>query len=224
MRTTGFTTAAIILAAGTASAMAASGALSPSQIQSTFGTGKPFSAVSASGRSAYWFTFKADGGAAAVPKGQKTGATGKWRLSSDGYCSTWGAGAEHCYTVDKNGSQFDVHDTAGALIAHFALEAPPAAGAAQYKDGAYTGPVVNAYYGLMQIQAIIKGGRLTSIKVLQYPNDRRTSIFINRQALPMLRNEVISAQSAYVDIVSGATLSSEAFIQSLGAAMTKAAS
>ncbi len=224
MRTTGFTTAAIILAAGTASAMAAGSPLSPSQIQSTFGTGKTFSATSASGRSAYWFTFKADGSATAVPKGQKTGAQGKWRLSSDGYCSAWGPGAEHCYTIDKNGPQFDVHDTGGALIAHFDLKSPPAAGAAQYKDGAYTGPVVNAYYGLMQIQAIIKGGRLASIRVLQYPNDRRTSIFLNRQALPILRDEVIRAQSAYVDTVSGATLSSDAFIQSLGAAMTQAAS
>ena len=57
MRATGFTTAAIILAAGAASAAAASGPLSPKEIQNTFGTGKPFSAVSASGRSSYWFTF-----------------------------------------------------------------------------------------------------------------------------------------------------------------------
>ena len=229
MRATGFTTAAIILAAGAASAAAASGPLSPKEIQSTFGTGKPFSAVSASGRSAYWFTFNSDGSALAVPNGRKTGASGTWRVSSDGYCSTWSGGSEHCYTIDKNGSQFDVHDPGGSLVAHFALKTPAAASAAgpaqaQYRDGAYTGPVVDAYYGLMQIQAIIKGGRLTSIRVLKYPNDRSTSIFINRQALPMLRDEVISAQSANVDIVSGATLSSEAFIQSLGAAMTRAQS
>ena len=226
MRATGFTTAAIILAAGTASAMAASSALSPGQIQSTFGTGKPFSAVSASGRSSYWFTFNADGSALAVPKGQKTGARGKWRMSKDGYCSQWGNGAEHCYTIDKNGPKFDVL-AGGTLVAQFALETPSTASASvsgQYRDGAYTGPVVDAYYGLMQIQAIIKGGKLASIRVLKYPNDRRTSIFINRQALPMLRDEVINAQSANVDIVSGATLSSDAFIQSLGAAMSQAAS
>ncbi len=224
MRTKGFTAAAIILAAGTASAMAAGSALSPSQIKSTFGTGKPFSAVSASGRAAFWFTFNADGSAVAMPKGGKTGAHGKWRLSKNGYCSAWGAGSEHCYTIDKNGSQFEVHAPGGPLVAHFALETPPAQGSAQYKDGAYTGPVVDAYYGLMQIQAIIKGGRLSSIRILKYPNDRRTSIFINRQALPMLRDEVIRAQSAQVNIISGATLSSEAFIQSLGAAMSQAAS
>lgn len=89
-------------------------------------------------------------------------------------------------------------------------------------DGTYRGPVVNAYYGLMQIEAVIRNGRLASIRVLRYPNTHGTSIYINRRALPQLRDEVISAQSASVDIVSGATLSSHAFIQSLGGALRKA--
>ncbi|GLQ80564.1 hypothetical protein GCM10007881_40830 [Mesorhizobium huakuii] len=93
-----------------------------------------------------------------------------------------------------------------------------------FADGTYTGPAADAYYGLIQIQASIQGGRLTALKVLRYPNDRRTSISINRQALPMLRDEAISAQSANVDIISGATLTSRAFIQSLGGALKKAAS
>ena len=229
MRASGITTAALIVAAGTVSATAATGSLSPSEIQATFGTGKPFSAESASGQTAYWFTFNTDGSALAVQKGQNAAANGRWRLSSDGYCWQWGTGAEHCYTIDKNGDQFDVHNSSGVVIAYFTLATPPAAGApgsanGHYADGTYTGPVVDAYYGLMQIQAIISGGRLTSIKVLRYPSDRRTSVSINRQALPMLRDEVISAQSANVDIISGATLSSEAFIRSLGAAMRQARS
>lgn len=95
-----------------------------------------------------------------------------------------------------------------------------AAGA--FVDGQYTGPAVNAYYGLVQIQATITGGRLASIKVLKYPSDRQTSVSINRQALPLLRDEVIAAQSANVDIISGATLTSEAFIKSLGGALSQA--
>ncbi|BCG98826.1 FMN-binding protein [Mesorhizobium loti] len=93
-----------------------------------------------------------------------------------------------------------------------------------FADGTYTGPAADAYYGLIQIQASIQGGRLTALKVLKYPNDRRTSVSINRQALPMLRDEAISAQSANVDIISGATLTSKAFIQSLGGALKKASS
>ncbi|WP_201411055.1 FMN-binding protein [Mesorhizobium sp. J8] len=93
-----------------------------------------------------------------------------------------------------------------------------------YTDGVYTGPPADAYYGIIQIQALVQGGRVTALKVLKYPNDRRTSVSINRQALPMLRDEAISAQSADVDIISGATLTSKAFIQSLGGALKKASS
>lgn len=93
-----------------------------------------------------------------------------------------------------------------------------------FVDGTYTGPVTDAYYGLIQIQAFIRGGRLMTLRVLRFPSDRRTSIIINRQALPMLRDEAISAQSADVDIISGATLTSRAFIQSLGGALKKASS
>jgi uncharacterized protein with FMN-binding domain len=92
----------------------------------------------------------------------------------------------------------------------------------KYADGTFTGPVVDAYYGLIQIQAIVQGGRLMGIRILKYPSDRRTSVYINRQALPMLQDEVVSAQSENVDIISGATLTSEAFIMSLGAALSEA--
>lgn len=92
-----------------------------------------------------------------------------------------------------------------------------------YADGVYTGPVTDAYYGPMQIQAIIQGGRLSGIKVLQWPNDRRTSVRINQQALPWLRDEVVQAQSGSVDIISGATLTSEAFIRSISGALNQAA-
>ena len=91
-----------------------------------------------------------------------------------------------------------------------------------YADGTFTGPAVDAYYGMVQIQAIVRSGKLAGIKVLQYPSDRRTSVAINRQALPMLRDEAVTAQSAEVDIVSGATLTSQAFIRSLRGALKQA--
>ncbi len=98
----------------------------------------------------------------------------------------------------------------------------PTGGTRAYANGTYTGPVTDAYYGNMQIQAIVRGGKLAGVRILQYPNDRGTSVAINRQALPMLQSEVIAAQSARVDIISGATLSSDAFIRSLNGALSKA--
>ena len=97
----------------------------------------------------------------------------------------------------------------------------PASG---YKDGSYTGSAADAFYGNIQIQATISSGRITNIQFLQYPNDRGTSIAINQQADPMLAQEAIQAQNAQVDIVSGATDSSQAFIQSLQSALDKAKS
>jgi len=115
---------------------------------------------------------------------------------------------------------------AAARVVRAGMKAAVNTGTAKhhFADGTYVGPVTDAYYGPMQIQASIQGGRLTALKLLKYPSDRRTSVRINREALPMLRDEAISAQSADVDIISGATLTSRAFIQSLGGALRKASS
>ena len=93
----------------------------------------------------------------------------------------------------------------------------------QYKDGVYTGSQGDALYGYVQVQATISGGKITDVQFLQYPSDRSTSRMINSQAMPMLKNEAIQAQSANVDIISGATDTSMAFIQSLGSALQSAA-
>lgn len=92
----------------------------------------------------------------------------------------------------------------------------------QYANGTYTGSPANAYYGTVQVEAIIQNGALADVKFLQYPNDRNTSRYINSQAMPALISEAIQSQSAQVDGVSGATDTSQAFIQSLGSALAQA--
>ena len=92
----------------------------------------------------------------------------------------------------------------------------------QYVDGSYTGSVADAYYGNVQVEATISGGKLAAVKFLQYPSDRSTSRYINSQAMPLLEQEAISAQSANVSGVSGATDTSQAFVESLGSALSKA--
>lgn len=91
-----------------------------------------------------------------------------------------------------------------------------------YKNGTYIGSVADAYYGNVQVRAIIAGGKITDVQFLAYPNDRQTSLSINTQAIPDLKNEAIVAQSANVDIVSGATATSQAFVQSLQSALSQA--
>lgn len=93
-----------------------------------------------------------------------------------------------------------------------------------YRDGQYTGNVADAYYGPMQVKVVIQKGKIVDVKVLNYPHDRRRSAVINDQALPWLHDEAISAQSARVDMISGATLTSEAYIESLQTALNSAKS
>jgi uncharacterized protein with FMN-binding domain len=92
----------------------------------------------------------------------------------------------------------------------------------QYKDGTYTGSVADAQWGYVQVQAIISNGKITDVKFLQYPHDRSRSIEINSYADPQLTSEAIQAQGANVDVITGATDSSEAFIQSLTDALSQA--
>jgi uncharacterized protein with FMN-binding domain len=92
----------------------------------------------------------------------------------------------------------------------------------KYKNGTYTGSVADAFYGNVQVQVTISSGKITDVVFLQSPNDRNTSIMINSQAMPMLQQEAIQVQSAQVSGVSGATATSQAFIKSLGNALSQA--
>jgi uncharacterized protein with FMN-binding domain len=95
-------------------------------------------------------------------------------------------------------------------------------GSVAFRDGTYTGPSADAFYGKIQMQLSFKGGRLSNFKLLDYPHHTGTSVEINRRAIPILVQELITAQSANVDIVTGATLTSEAFIHSVDGAFKQA--
>jgi uncharacterized protein with FMN-binding domain len=91
-----------------------------------------------------------------------------------------------------------------------------------YKNGTYTGSVIDVNWGYVQVQATIQDGRINNVQFLQYPQDRNTSRRINSVAVPDLQQEAIQAQSANVGIVTGATLTSEGFQQSLQDALSQA--
>lgn len=92
----------------------------------------------------------------------------------------------------------------------------------KYKNGEYIGNSVDAYYGNVQVKAIIQGGKISDVVFLDYPQHSGRSQNINSYAMPLLIQEAIQAQSAQVDGVSGASATSPAFIQSLGSALALA--
>jgi len=83
------------------------------------------------------------------------------------------------------------------------------------------GPAVDMRWGPVQVTIVVKGKVLTDVQATA-PTERSRSAFINNQAIPVLRQEALQAKSANIDLLSGATMTSEAFAQSLQAALTQA--
>jgi uncharacterized protein with FMN-binding domain len=76
-------------------------------------------------------------------------------------------------------------------------------------------------WGPVQVTIVVKGKRLVDVQATA-PTERARSAFINDQAVPWLRQEALQAQSANIDLISGATMTSEAFAQSLQDALQQA--
>ncbi|MFI1801967.1 FMN-binding protein [Streptomyces sp. NPDC020379] len=90
------------------------------------------------------------------------------------------------------------------------------------RTGAFTGAVIDTRYGPVQVEATLTQGRLTAVRVLQAPSGRGRDQEIAAYALPRLTQEALGAQSAGIDAVSGASYTSEGYIQSLQSALDKA--
>ncbi|MGH7635324.1 MAG: FMN-binding protein [Candidatus Dormibacteria bacterium] len=89
-------------------------------------------------------------------------------------------------------------------------------------SGTFTGQDYPNQFGDVKVQVVMAGGKITDIKVLQYPYDRARSAEISQQALPLLREEVLQAQSARIDILGGATFTSDSYAQSVQSALDQA--
>jgi uncharacterized protein with FMN-binding domain len=95
-------------------------------------------------------------------------------------------------------------------------------GTAQTQDRTVTGPVVSTRFGTVQVAITVEGGQLTDVTALQLPSDDRRSASISSRVEPTLRSQALTAQSAAIDGVSGATYTSAAYARSLQAALDSA--
>lgn len=89
-------------------------------------------------------------------------------------------------------------------------------------DGTCDGAVIGTRYGNSQVQVVIAGGQISDVVVLQRQQDDRKSEQISARAVPMLREEVLAAQSAKVSNIGGATYTSQSYLQSLQSALDAA--
>ena len=97
-------------------------------------------------------------------------------------------------------------------------------GAAQAPTGAttHTGDEVQTEWGIVQVQITVENGKVTAAEATKVPDGNHRDQEINAYAVPLLNQEVLDAQSAGIDTVSGATVTSDGYIQSLQSALDAA--
>jgi len=85
-----------------------------------------------------------------------------------------------------------------------------------------TGRVASTRWGPVQVELVLSGGAISAVDVVQYPSGNPKDAEINDYALPILTQETVDAQSADIDMVSGATVTSEGYVESLQSAIDQA--
>lgn len=84
------------------------------------------------------------------------------------------------------------------------------------------GDVADTRWGPVQVQLHLSGGKITDVAMLAYPQGNFRDVEINSYALPVLIQETVDKQSANIDTVGGATVTSDGYLQSLQSALDKA--
>jgi uncharacterized protein with FMN-binding domain len=89
-------------------------------------------------------------------------------------------------------------------------------------SGTYTGAAVDTRWGTVQVRITVADGKITAADAIQYPTENPKDQQINAYAIPQLNAEVVNAQSAQIDSVSGATVTSDGYLESLQSAIDQA--
>lgn len=103
-----------------------------------------------------------------------------------------------------------------------AAPAAPTAPTASGASGTFTGTSTRTRYGNVQVEITVENGTLTDVTALQLTDQDPRSVSISNRAAPVLREQVLAAQSANVQGVSGATYTSDAYLTSLQSALDQA--
>jgi uncharacterized protein with FMN-binding domain len=123
----------------------------------------------------------------------------------------WQAGAAAAHEASVESSSGSGGSTSGT-----------ASGSGTLKDGTYTGTSEATQFGNVQVKVVVSGGKITDVIALQLTSMGGRSVQISNYAAPILRSEVIAAQSANVSTVSGATYTTDGYLSSVQSALDQA--
>jgi uncharacterized protein with FMN-binding domain len=120
------------------------------------------------------------------------------------------------------GSSGDAAAPSTTAAAPSSAAAAPSSTAGSATARTVTGDSADTAWGPVQVQITVAGRKITAVRVVDYPENNRHDREINAYALPLLVEETLSAQSASIDMVSGATVTSDGYIRSLQSALDSA--
>lgn len=145
--------------------------------------------------------------------------TGGGLASTGGSLAAGGSASTKTGSTGSSGSSNGPSTTSGGTTA----QATPSSGTrAATANETLTGSVFSSRYGNTQVQVTISAGTITGVTAVQLPVGGRSGA-ISAYVEPILSSEALQAQSANIDIVSGATYTSEAYARSLQSALDQAA-
>jgi uncharacterized protein with FMN-binding domain len=129
------------------------------------------------------------------------------------------AGGEEATATATDGASSDTSSETSAGSSSGTSDAPSSQAAA---TSTVTGDEAQTQWGPVQVRLTMTGSRITGVDVIEYPDGNGRDAEINAYALPRLVQETLSAQSADIDMISGATVTSDGYLQSLQSALDKA--
>ncbi|ROR83330.1 Uncharacterized protein, contains FMN-binding domain [Plantibacter flavus] len=150
---------------------------------------------------------------------------GGWQLGSAGLTTapTTTTGASGTTTGSGTSAGSGTGTTSGTAPAAAPSAAAPASAApAGAADGTYTGTSERTRYGDVQVQITVSGGAITDVTALHLTDQDGRSVSISNRAAPILRQEVLAAQSSQVQTVSGATYTTDGYLSSVQSAIDQA--
>jgi uncharacterized protein with FMN-binding domain len=148
---------------------------------------------------------------------------GAWRIGDASHQSTVIGGAvlpppsAGSSAASSNASTPNTPSGSASKHPHSSTSATPSAG-----PRSFTGGVAQTRYGDVQVRIVVTGNRLTGVTALHLTDSSSRSVSISAQAAPILRQEALAAGSAKIDSVSGASYTSQGYIQSLQSALDAA--
>lgn len=143
---------------------------------------------------------------------------GGWELGNAGTTAPTTTSA----STGASASGSDPAPAPGAATTTTPSPTATAAAPSSSSDGTYTGAVESTRFGDVQVQITVSGGAITDVTALHLTDHDGRSVSISNRAAPILRGEVLAAQSSQVQTVSGATYTTDAYLSSVQSAIDQA--